>query len=317
MPLDVTKAPGSASPLWIIALFIALSEATAGVAAISTNGAARLIFSCFAVAFPTLVFVVFVWLLISHAANLYAPGQYSSDITPEIYRTGISRTDSIVLARAVARAVVPALGHNTEGEDSTEALNQVARRFEEAVEESSVLVTLSPLLNTRAEVLQIPVTEETSIRLLLDAIYWAIQPRVEPFTYGKTWLLYDRVGGKGYDEMGTRWAERANLLDDIRPISSVGIGPGSRLIAGGIVDNIKSDGKTKFPLNTVTFRHGITDGYLSVEVAEGETVRQVAERSGLVMAGSIFNVRDKSDCVVDNEPGVKYVGSLLSIEVTI
>jgi hypothetical protein len=72
MPIDVSKAPSAASPLWVIALFIALSEATAGGAAITTNGTTRLIFACFAVAFPSIVFGVFVWLLIKHAPNLYA-----------------------------------------------------------------------------------------------------------------------------------------------------------------------------------------------------------------------------------------------------
>jgi hypothetical protein len=60
MPINVSRAPAAASPLWIIALFIALSEATAGAAAITTNGVTRIIFACFAVAFPTLVFLVFV-----------------------------------------------------------------------------------------------------------------------------------------------------------------------------------------------------------------------------------------------------------------
>jgi len=107
--LDTSNAPASASPLWIIALFIALSEATAGVAAIITNGVARLIFAVFAVSFPTVVFVVFVWLLVKHAPNLYAPGQYSKDITPEMYRSGIRRDERIFIGRAFAESMAPLL----------------------------------------------------------------------------------------------------------------------------------------------------------------------------------------------------------------
>jgi hypothetical protein len=101
-----------------------------------------MIFACFAVAFPTVVFVVFVWLLIRHAPNLYAPGQYSRDITPEIYRIGISRADSVFFGRAVAESVVPLLGQAGQGEDHDAVVRQVALRFEAAVEESSVTVSL-------------------------------------------------------------------------------------------------------------------------------------------------------------------------------
>lgn len=231
MPLDVSKAPASASPLWIIALFIALSEATAGVAAITTNGGARLIFACFAVSFPTVVFVVFVWLLIKHAPNLYAPGQYSKDITPEIYRTGIgiSRAQSLFIGRAVAEAVVPLFRDHADDHARGEVVEQVARKFEVAVAESSVTVTLNRV-KPGAELLQIPITEETTVDSLLDVIYFALAPAVRPFTYGQTWTLIDDHGNE-YNDMGTPWARSRNLTRDTRPITQVGIVPAEHLTA--------------------------------------------------------------------------------------
>jgi len=143
MPLTTDKAPASASPLWIIALFIALSKATAGAAAAITNGVTRLIFACFAVTFPVVVFVVFTWLLIKHAPKLYAPGQYSREITPEIYRTGINRADATLLGRAVARTVV--LGEADSEQDSVELkIDKAARIFEAAFEESTVEIEPVP-----------------------------------------------------------------------------------------------------------------------------------------------------------------------------
>lgn len=230
MPLDVSRAPTSASPLWVIALFIALSEATAGVAAITTNGTARLIFACFAVAFPTVVFVVFVWLLVKYAPNLYAPGQYSREITPEVYRIGISRADSIFLGRAVAESVAPLLRGTDEGEAHDALVDQVADRFEAAVEESSVTVVLAPPLKPSTEVVQIPVTKSTKIDSLLDSIYSRLQPAVRPFTYNLSWTLIDKNGTK-YSDMGTDWARERDLISDTRPITAVGIGPGSHLTA--------------------------------------------------------------------------------------
>lgn len=231
MPLDVSRAPASASPLWIIALFIALSEATAGVAAITTDGGARLIFACFAVSFPTVVFAVFVWLLIRHAPNLYAPGQYSKDITPEMYRTGIgiSRADSLFIGRAVGEAVVPLFGGNADKNAHGAVVEQVARQFEVAVAESSVTVSLDRL-KPGAELLQLPITEETTVDSLLDFIYFALAPVVKPFTYGQAWTLIDDHGNE-YTDMGTVWARSRNLPRDARPIAEVGIVPGEHLTA--------------------------------------------------------------------------------------
>lgn len=228
MPLNVSRAPTSASPLWVIALFIALSEATAGVAAITTNGTTRLIFACFAVAFPTVVFGVFVWLLVKYAPNLYAPRQYSKEITPEIYSVGISRADSILLGRAVAETVVPLLGGDAQGEAHDAAVEQVARRFEAAVKESSVTVSLDQL--KPGETLQIPVTRETKLQWLLDRIYESLYPVVKPVTYGLSWILIDEDGTE-YTDMGRSWAMQRNIERDPRAIAAVGIFPGSHLAA--------------------------------------------------------------------------------------
>jgi hypothetical protein len=236
MPLDVTSAPATASPLWIIALFIALSEATAGVAAITTYGATRLIFACFAVAFPVAVFAAFVWLLINHAPKLYAPGQYSKDISPEAYASGIggsfTKTQIDFVSNAVAQSVVQ-LAPPDHPESTAAMVEEVARRFEAAAAESSVTVSLGSL-KPGADVLQVPVTEKTTVDNLLDAIYFALAPAVRPFTYNKTWVLADENGNE-YTEMGSKWAESQNQQGDSRRITEVGIVPGSslRVIAKG------------------------------------------------------------------------------------
>jgi hypothetical protein len=229
MPLDTSKAPTSASPLWVISLFIALSEAIAGTAAITTDGTARLIFACFAVAFPVAVFGIFIWLLIKHTPKLYSPGQYSRDITPEVYRLGISRADSIFLGRAVAETVVPLLENDSEGEARAAKVEQVVRRFEAAVEESSITVSLLPL-KPKSKLLHLPLSGETKVQALLNEIFFELDPVVEPGSYGRSWVLIDEEG-REYADMGISWAEEHNLMGDSRSISEVGILPGSRYTA--------------------------------------------------------------------------------------
>jgi len=231
MPLDVSRAPASASPLWIIALFIALSEATAGVAAITTSGSARLIFACFAVAFPTLVFTIFIWLLVKHAPKLYAPGQYTREITPEIYRTGITQVDAQFIGRALAKTVVPLLDDVGNDEANREAVvEQVVLDFETAFRESAVEIEVVPS-QPSDEPLRIPVTTKTEVGDLMDQIWFELNGRVEPFTYNRAWILTSCVDGRRYPDMGSTWAKRQGLKRDRRPISEVGIKPGDCLKA--------------------------------------------------------------------------------------
>jgi hypothetical protein len=56
-PINTTSAPRAPSPLWIIALFIALSEFMAGVAVIATSGRTQMVFAVFAVVFPAVVLI--------------------------------------------------------------------------------------------------------------------------------------------------------------------------------------------------------------------------------------------------------------------
>ena len=232
MPLDVSRAPATTSPLWIIALFIALSEATAGGAAITTNGSARLIFAVFAVVFPAAVFGVFVWLVVKHAPKLYSPGQYSREVTPEIYRSGIiglTRAESSLLARAVAETVVPPPDQEADQEARLAAVELTAQRFKRAVAESTVTVSLDRM-KPGEEDLQIAVNGSTTVSQFLDTIWFALSRAVQPHSYGRDWILTDEHG-KDLPPMGTVWANDRRMVSDERLISDVAIFPGTFLAA--------------------------------------------------------------------------------------
>jgi hypothetical protein len=231
MPLDVSKAPAVASPLWIVALFIALSEATAGFAAITTDGIARMVFTCFAIGFPVLVFVAFIWLLVRHTPKLYSPGQYSKEITPEVFRTGIeiSRAESANLGRAVAAALAPLLWEDEDEDALAIGARKIARSFEAAVADSSVTIVLS-YLKPGTRDLRIPVTEDTTVTDLLDGVYLALVPWASPDSYQQTWtLLNDK--GEELSGIGATWARDRGMLRDERLITDAGIFFGSTLTA--------------------------------------------------------------------------------------
>ena len=157
--------------------------------------------------------------------------QYSRDITPEIYRCGIgvSRTESIILGRAVAETVAPLLWDNDDEEALAATAEQVARRIEAAVTDSSVTVSLSYLKPGERD-LRIPVTEETSVTELLDGICFALIPAIAPDSYLQTWILLDESGSE-LSLIGKSWARDRGMLRDERHIAHAGIFPGSTLTA--------------------------------------------------------------------------------------
>jgi hypothetical protein len=231
MPLDVSKAPAVASPLWIVALFIALSEATAGFAAVITDGLARMIFTCFATGFPVFVFMAFVWLLVRHTPKLYAPGQYSKEITPEVFRAGIeiSRAESVNLGRAVARTLASLVWEDGDEHALAVGARKIAQGFETAVADSSVTIVLS-YLKPGTRDLRIPVTEDTTVTDLLDGVYFALVPWASPGSFQQTWTLLNE-NDEELSGIGANWARDRGMMRDERLITDAGISFGSTLTA--------------------------------------------------------------------------------------
>lgn len=234
--INTNETPSNPSPLWIIALFIALCQVMAGVAVAVTDGPTRMIFAIFAVTFPFVVLTVFVWLLLKHPGNLYSPSQYTNQTTIETYVTALSRqnrANSIVYTRAIGEAIARATeGDALAGAHTPEAWRaQIAETIDLGVKSSSIIIDRSAFFRGAdgAEPLQIPVTEESSVGELLDSTFFAIAPAVEPYHYAKTWILVDEHGAP-LEKVGTKWVYRDAYSRDERLLSEVGLGPGSKLI---------------------------------------------------------------------------------------
>ena len=63
----------------------------------------------------------------------------------------------------------------------------------------------------------------------------------------------------------------------------------------------------------VTFRNVLTGAERDVDVDSGQSVKQAAERAGVVAPGNNFSVRDKDGKVVDNEPVADHEERVLTI----
>lgn len=236
-PLNTKDAAIDPSPLWIIALFVALSQVTAGSAAIAAEGTVQLIFAIFAVIFPFVVLVAFVCLLLFRPLNLYAPSQYTERTSIGEYAEGLSRQGrdtAAIYRQAVAEAVVAGVAgiHDSTPVGIVEqqaVRTRVTERFDDVIERNSVLLDRSLLIDG-AEPVQIPVTADTTADEFLDSVWFNISESVEPYTYNDSWVLADDELAP-LREIGTVWARKQGWLGDERRLQDAGIAPGSTYFA--------------------------------------------------------------------------------------
>lgn len=226
--LDTQHAASNPSPLWVIALFVALSQVMAASAALATGGSAQLIFALFAAVFPFVVLAAFVWLLLYRPLNLYAPGQYTEptgmrEFSEIIGRQG--RDEVEIYKQAVAEAVVAGVVEDHDvgagSVDRQAVLNRVTARFDDVVGQHSVTVDRS-LVIEGAEPVTIPVTAETTADEFLDSVWFNISESVEPYTYNDSWVLTDQ-DSVPLRELGTNWAWEQGWLGDDRKLEDAGI----------------------------------------------------------------------------------------------
>lgn len=219
-----TATESIASPLRVIARFIALSETLATAGAAATDGAARLLLTSFAVGFPLIVLTVFVWLLVRHPANLYAPMEYTAETSVDIFVSALDRRRrafEVVLSEAVPEAVGAALP-SAPSEDFRVGF---AAAFDRAFRNRAVTILTEAF--GYGHPTRVPVTKETTVQDLLDLTYFSLEPAVEPYTYGRSWVLAREDGKRLPDlEQGP-----SGMRNDRRRLGEVGISPGETLWA--------------------------------------------------------------------------------------
>jgi hypothetical protein len=238
MPLDTENATVGPSPLWIIALFIALTEVVAGIAAIRTDEHIQLIFALFVCIFPLIVLGVFAVVLWKRPYSFYTPRDYTEHTSVSdfvrAFQGSIHERETIV-ATAVSQAVGAVLTSDAAAErgSSPEEVGQaIADATRQLIAESSIVVDVRRLYHdpVSEESVSIPVDDDSTVQFLLNQIYWAISDVVAPFKYGEEWLL-EQPTGERLTDIGTARARRHGNDDDTRLLRDVGIRPGTRLVA--------------------------------------------------------------------------------------
>jgi hypothetical protein len=236
------------TPLGIIAIFIALSETIAGMAAVKTEGGVQIIFAIFSVLFPLLIASVFFLILWRRAYVLYPPRDFGPDVNVGSYveamrhqsignqdlqvllRTTIAETFASQEARVAISQVAPGEGKPSESE-LQQASEVIAEQVFDRLQSSLIVVDIRAYRNQENSELAFPYDANDRAFSLFSAIYFQIEDFVDPFSYGKQWVLQDAQSKNFLLPIGIDWSENNALSKSNITVAQLGIESGARLQA--------------------------------------------------------------------------------------
>ncbi|MFK4147063.1 hypothetical protein [Streptomyces sp. NPDC004065] len=231
------RAPRVLNPLWIIALFLGLSETTVGIAAAQSSGWVQGLLAVFAVVFPVLVSTAFFIILWQRPEVLYAPGDFPEHVSIGTYVDSMRRrsapapdpdTIQAVVTDMLRTVLPPALDSTS---DSSSVLEQTLDNASRVLAERTLTVDVSAITETPGDLFQCTVFSTQTVSNFLDSLWTYLREFVPPFRYGRDWVLLDEESSATLRNLGSFWAARNGTEEDYRLLSGVGITPLSKLSA--------------------------------------------------------------------------------------
>lgn len=233
-----TNPPRVLTPLWIVALFVSLTETVVGVAVVHTSGQIQLILTIFATSFPVLVAAAFFWILYTRPFVFYPPTDFRgrTDVKSyvEVMRGGKSEPQEgayrEVLEFAIqSRKIIDDLRElRTKDSAMLSSLAGLAEEAASSIGQAYLAVDSSAVGDSQASIVFYKYEPEIKGWELLEIIASNV-PRLNPERYGQDWVLRDSESGGTLNQLGGAWRERGKLEEETLNLKSLGISPGMHL----------------------------------------------------------------------------------------
>ncbi len=239
--------PSILTPLWVVSIFVSLTETMTGIGVIQTTGGVQISLTAFVILFPTAVASAFFLILWHRPYVLYSPGEYGHKggvseyvqamqkkqaegqrVINEINETFRNSLTSPELISEITKTVKEA-GKNALEKELNDILRKAADQTAKSIESIFVTIDSTPLLSRDGTVWQQAYNPNQSVDDFLDLLWYSIADHVRAFTYGDSWVLKDTHSGKVFHILGSKYAEKNKLKYDKRSLSEVGIQAGHRL----------------------------------------------------------------------------------------
>jgi len=238
------------TPLWVISLFVSLTEAVLSLAVTQTTGGIQVTLTIFVVTFPVFVAAAFFAVLWFRPHHFYAPTEYGQQMSAREYIEAMTQRkplDENQLYTNIQKTIRSTLASDEIIAQLTEAVSrkadkqpeeEIAQILDSAVdkavetirEEGFLTIDLKPLVGAHAKTLLIPYDRFTTVAALLDDTWFSLgNIGIPPFKYGKRWALRDTKSKHIFRDLGNEWAAKRGLERDNRRLDEAGILPGMKL----------------------------------------------------------------------------------------
>jgi hypothetical protein len=191
------------TPLWVIALFLSLTETVLGIGVIRTTGGIQIALTAFVMFFPTLVAIGFFAILWSRPYVLYPPTEYGPQTDVTVYVDAIRGKVRDETAQALVEA-----GNIAE----VTSIANIRGIPVEQIERD--LAQRSQILHVTVEVTD-PLEPEEKIEgpgrpmiFVRDFFSWiggtVVSSDISSLSYGRSWVLVEKRSGTVLRDFGTR-----------------------------------------------------------------------------------------------------------------
>ena len=208
------------TPLWIVALFVSLTEVVLGVAVTQTQGGIQIALTVFVLAFPILIAGMFFLILWYKPYVFYPPTEFGNQTNVLDYVRAMQ--GQLVLDNQMQN--IQEVVHNTLTSDKviselTEVISskgdeKVAQKIEEILKSvsssavnkidkiGSITISSTILLKEKGTVWRELYDPNEQVNTFVDLLYFKMRPEIPPFSYGSRWLLKDKETGKLFTDFG-------------------------------------------------------------------------------------------------------------------
>jgi hypothetical protein len=236
------------TPLWIVALFVSLTEAVLGVAVTQTNNGVQIALTAFVIFFPLLIAGAFFLILWNRPYVFYPPTEFGQqvDVTQyvdamkrqsidenKIYKNIKETVTSSLLSPEIVNKLVETISQGTNASMPVrvkQILDSAADKAVEGIRNAGFLtIDSTPLLKEKGKIWQEPYNEFQSVKAFLDRMWYSLDPHIDPHTYGDVWILRDQKSGHVFGEITSSWALKHNIDRRKQLLKDVGIIPGTSL----------------------------------------------------------------------------------------
>jgi hypothetical protein len=243
-PKNNKASKSSMTPLWVISLFLSLTEVVTGFAVIQASGAIQVALTAFVIAFPILVALAFFSILWNRPHVLYPPTEFAGGADIESYVNAIRRqgrqtgaalemAEKAIESPEIKATLKSVLSKSGPAEQAQidHAVSEVSKTAREMIRRNVLSIDISRITHKQGSALLQPYDPSQTVSELLDGLYLELAEFVEPMTYGKHWALRDIETQAVLKSLGRLWALRRGERLDSRSLSEVGFHAGMRLEA--------------------------------------------------------------------------------------